>query len=327
MTGPLLEVKDLVVEFYTEGGIVRANDGVSINLDCGETLGVVGESGCGKSVMALSIMGLLPPAGKIIQGKVLFQGEDLLKMSEKKLREIRGRDISMIFQEPMTSLNPVYTIGSQLTEAIILHQKVSKKEAYNRALEIMEKVSIPLPRQRIKEYPHQLSGGMRQRIMIAMAIVCHPKILIADEPTTALDVTIQAQILNLMLKLKEELGTAVILITHDFGVVAEFAKWVVVMYAGKVVEEGEVRSIFEKPLHPYTQGLLKSIPSIDKKKGKLHVIKGSVPNPLDMPTGCSFHPRCPFCDDICRELPPGLKKVAFRHYARCWMIPEEVQFD
>ncbi len=248
-------------------------------------------------------------------------------MSEKKLREIRGRDISMIFQEPMTSLNPVYTIGSQLTEAIILHQKVSKKEAYNRALEIMEKVSIPLPRQRIKEYPHQLSGGMRQRIMIAMAIACHPKILIADEPTTALDVTIQAQILNLMLKLKEELGTAVILITHDFGVVAEFAKWVVVMYAGKVVEEGEVRSIFEKPLHPYTQGLLKSIPSIDKKKGKLHVIKGSVPNPLDMPTGCSFHPRCPFCDDICRELPPGLKKVAFRHYARCWMIPEEVQFD
>ena len=277
--------------------------------------------------MALSIMGLLPPAGKIIQGKVLFQGEDLLKMSEKKLREIRGRDISMIFQEPMTSLNPVYTIGSQLTEAIILHQKVSKKEAYNRALEIMEKVSIPLPRQRIKEYPHQLSGGMRQRIMIAMAIACHPKILIADEPTTALDVTIQAQILNLMLKLKEELGTAVILITHDFGVVAEFAKWVVVMYAGKVVEEGEVRSIFEKPLHPYTQGLLKSIPSIDKKKGKLHVIKGSVPNPLDMPTGCSFHPRCPFCDDICRELPPGLKKVAFRHYARCWMIPEAVQFD
>jgi len=327
VTGPLLEVKDLVVEFYTEGGIVRANDGVSINLDCGETLCVVGESGCGKSVMALSIMGLLPPAGKIIQGKVLFQGEDLLKMSEKKLREIRGRDISMIFQEPMTSLNPVYTIGSQLTEAIILHQKVSKKEAYNRALEIMEKVSIPLPRQRIKEYPHQLSGGMRQRIMIAMAIACHPKILIADEPTTALDVTIQAQILNLMLKLKEELGTAVILITHDFGVVAEFAKWVVVMYAGKVVEEGEVRSIFEKPLHPYTQGLLKSIPSIDKKKGKLHVIKGSVPNPLDMPTGCSFHPRCPFCDDICRELPPGLKKVAFRHYARCWMIPEEVQFD
>jgi oligopeptide/dipeptide ABC transporter ATP-binding protein len=319
VTKPLLEIKNLVTEFHTEEGVIPALSDVSLTLNAKETLGIVGESGCGKSVTALSVMRLLPYSGKISRGNILFQGQDLLKKSEKEMRGIRGKDISMIFQEPMTSLNPVYTIGDQVAETILIHSKTSKKEAMLQAVEALKTVGIPLPERRIKEYPHQLSGGMRQRVMIAMALSCNPKILIADEPTTALDVTIQAQILRLMMKLKEEMGTAIILITHDLGVVAEMAERVAIMYAGKIVEESDVKSIFENPLHPYTESLLKSIPSIEQKQGKLHVIKGSIPHPLEMPAGCSFNPRCLYTEDICREKPPDLKTVASGHYVRCWI--------
>ncbi len=318
MTKPLLEVKNLRTEFRTEEGVIPALQDVSLSLKAGETLGIVGESGCGKSVTALSIMGLLPHSGTITQGSIHFKGQNLLQKREKEMRKIRGKDISMIFQEPMTSLNPVYTVGDQIAETVIIHQKVNKKEALKRAVESLKMVGISSPEKRVKEYPHQLSGGMRQRVMIAMALSCNPQVLIADEPTTALDVTIQAQILRIMSKLKDDLGTAIMLITHDLGVVAEMAQKVAVMYGGKVVEQGDVKTIFEEPLHPYTEGLLKSIPSIDQKEDELHVIKGSVPHPLNMPQGCSFNPRCPYAEDICLEKPPELKEADPNHLVRCW---------
>ncbi len=319
----LLEVKGLKTYFYTEDGVVPAVDGIDFSLDKGETLGIVGESGCGKSVTSLSIMRLVPsPPGKIVSGQILFKGEDLVKKSEAGMRKIRGNDISMIFQEPMTSLNPVFTIGNQITEVIELHQGLSKQQAINKAIEMLKLVGIPSAEQRINEYPHQLSGGMRQRVMIAMALACNPELLIADEPTTALDVTIQAQILELMKDLKKKLGTAIILITHDLGVVAEMAENVLVMYAGKVVEYADVKSLFKDPKHPYTIGLLGSIPRLDVVKKKLHVIKGVVPNPFEMPEGCRFNPRCDYAKDICRQKEPPLKELENSRQVRCWKYIE-----
>jgi len=316
----LLEVSDLKTYFFTDDGVVKAVDGVSFSIDEGETFGLVGESGCGKSVTALSIIKLIPdPPGKIIGGEVRLEGEDLLKKSEKEMQKIRGNKISMIFQEPMTSLDPVFTIGSELIETIQLHQGVEKEEAEKKAIEMLRVVGIPEPEKRMKEYPHQLSGGMRQRAMIAMALSCNPKLLIADEPTTALDVTIQAQILRLMDKLKEEFSAAVLLITHDLGVIAETCKNVGVMYAGKIVEYGSVEDIFENPLHPYTVGLNRAIPRLDVDTEKLQIIEGNVPDLIDMPSGCKFHPRCPYAMDICREKEPPLKEREKNHFARCYL--------
>ncbi len=319
----LLEIKGLKTHFYTDKGVSPAVDGVHYAVRKGETLGVVGESGCGKSVTALSIMRLIPePPGKIIGGDILFEGQSLLALSKDEMRRIRGNKISMIFQEPMTSLNPVYTIGNQISEALRLHQGLSKKDAHERAIEMLQLVGIPLPERRVNEHPHQLSGGMRQRAMIAMALSCNPSLLIADEPTTALDVTIQAQILDLMVSLKADLDTAIILITHDLGVVAESAARVVVMYAGKVVEEADVYNIFEHPLHPYTEGLLESIPRIDRsaqKKARLTEIQGVVPIPSQLPDGCHFNPRCPKVMDVCRHENHELKKESEDHRVRCWL--------
>ena len=315
----LLEVRDLKTCFYTEDGVVPAVDGVSFSVDKGETIGIVGESGCGKSVTSLSVMRLIPnPPGKIVGGEIIFEGENILEKSEAEMRHIRGNEISMIFQEPMTSLNPVFTIGDQIMEAIMLHQKVGKREARKKTIEMLKLVGIPSAEKRVDEYPHQMSGGMRQRVMIAMALSCNPKLLIADEPTTALDVTIQAQILDLMLKLKEDLGTAIMLITHDLGVIAETVNKVVVMYAGKIVESADVVSIFKKPEHPYTLGLLGSIPKVNEDRERLQVIEGVVPNPFNMPTGCRFHPRCSFARDICKEEEPELVDVEDGHQVRCW---------
>ena len=315
----LLEVRDLKTCFYTEDGVVPAVDGVSFSVDKGETIGIVGESGCGKSVTSLSVMRLIPnPPGKIVGGEIIFEGENILEKSEAEMRHIRGNEISMIFQEPMTSLNPVFTVGDQIMEAIMLHQKVGKREARKKTIEMLKLVGIPSAEKRVDEYPHQMSGGMRQRVMIAMALSCNPKLLIADEPTTALDVTIQAQILDLMLKLKEDLGTAIMLITHDLGVIAETVNKVVVMYAGKIVESADVVSIFKKPEHPYTLGLLGSIPKVNEDRERLQVIEGVVPNPFNMPTGCRFHPRCSFARDICKEEEPELVDVEDGHQVRCW---------
>ncbi|MGY4707384.1 ABC transporter ATP-binding protein [Candidatus Bipolaricaulota sp. J31] len=323
---PLIELKGLKTYFYTEDGVVKAVDGVSFAIEPEQTLGVVGESGCGKSVTALSIMGLVPmPPGKIVAGEILFYKDgkaiELHKLNPKgrEYRSIRGKEIAMIFQEPMTSLNPVFTIGYQIMEAIMLHQKVSKKEAKKKAIEMLRQVGIPEPEQRVDEYPHQLSGGMRQRAMIAMALSCNPSLLIADEPTTALDVTIQAQVLDLMQDLKHKFHAAIMLITHDLGVVAEMCEEVVVMYLGKVVEHAKVRPIFHEPKHPYTQGLLKSIPSLATKKKRLEPIKGVVPDPLNAPPGCPFNPRCPHTMDICRREMPPLKEVAPEHDVACWL--------
>ena len=319
MSDPLLAVDDLVTTFSTEEGLVTPVDGVSFTVERGETVGVVGESGCGKSVTSLSILRLVPsPPGRIAQGRILFEGQDLLTLSEREMRAIRGRDIAMIFQEPMTSLNPVFTCGDQILEALRRHQKVSAAEARNQALELLRLVGIPLPEQRLGAYPHQLSGGMRQRIMIAMALCCHPRLLIADEPTTALDVTIQAQILDLLRHLKKQLSMAVLLITHDLGVVAETAERVVVMYAGKVVEEAPVRTLFHTPRHPYTEGLLRSIPRLDERRESLPVIDGMVPNLLDLPSGCRFHPRCPRAERRCREEAPALRSFGEGHRVACW---------
>ena len=319
MSDPLLAVDDLVTTFSTEEGLVTPVDGVSFTVERGETVGVVGESGCGKSVTSLSILRLVPsPPGRIAQGRILFEGQDLLTLSEREMRAIRGRDIAMIFQEPMTSLNPVFTCGDQILEALRRHQKVSAAEARNQALELLRLVGIPLPEQRLGAYPHQLSGGMRQRIMIAMALCCHPRLLIADEPTTALDVTIQAQILDLLRHLKRQLSMAVLLITHDLGVVAETAERVVVMYAGKVVEEAPVRTLFHAPRHPYTEGLLRSIPRLDERRESLPVIEGMVPNLLDLPSGCRFHPRCPRAERRCREEAPALRSFGEGHRVACW---------
>jgi oligopeptide transport system ATP-binding protein len=296
----LLEVRDLKTYFYTSDGVLPAVDGVSLDIGKGETLGVVGESGCGKSVTSLSIMRLVAsPPGRHVGGRILFRGQDLTARSEAEMQRIRGNDIAMIFQEPMTSLNPVYTVGNQIAEAMVLHQGLSLRAAYARVEELLLLVGVPDPGRRVREYPHRLSGGLRQRAMIAMALSCSPALLIADEPTTALDVTIQAQILELLKRLKSELGMAIMLITHDLGVIAEMAERVIVMYAGKVVEEAPVRDLFRRPLHPYTEGLLTCIPRIDQPPGKLRVIDGTVPNPLDFPAGCRFGPRCPHALDIC----------------------------
>ena len=319
MSDPLLRLSNLQTHFFTEEGVVRAVDGVDFEIYGGETLGVVGESGCGKSVTALSIMRLIPdPPGKIVGGEIIFEGQNLLEKSDSEMRRIRGNDISMIFQEPMTSLNPVYTVGDQIAEAIELHQKKKKKEALELAVEMLKKVGIPLPEQRVHEYPHQLSGGMRQRVMIAMALSCNPRILLADEPTTALDVTIQAQILELMKELRDDFGTAIMMITHDLGVIAEVCDRVVVMYAGKVVEYAEVKTLFKKPQHPYTWGLMNSIPKLTEQKKRLMTIEGVVPDADKIPEGCSFHPRCQFADDKCRDHEPEIQETESEHYVRCW---------
>ncbi len=322
----LLELRDLKTHFHTPDGVVKAVDGVTYSLKAGETLGVVGESGCGKSVTALSILRLIPePPGRISGDGIFFEGRDLTKLATKELRHIRGNEISMIFQEPMTSLNPVFTIGFQIAEAVMLHQGLSKKDAFDKATEMLDLVGIPLPRQRVKEYPHQLSGGMRQRVMIAMALSCNPRILLADEPTTALDVTIQAQILDLMFKLKDDFGTAIIMITHDLGLIAETCQRVVVMYAGKVVEEAPVEEIFGNPMHPYTIGLLNSIPKLrtsldQKEQGRLHEIPGIVPSLHRLPTGCTFNPRCSEVFGMCAESEPELKEVSPGHFVRCFLL-------
>jgi oligopeptide/dipeptide ABC transporter ATP-binding protein len=306
-------------------GVVRAVDGVSYALKAGETLGVVGESGCGKSVSALSILRLVAnPPGRIVGGQIRFEGRNLLELSEPEMERIRGNDISMIFQEPMTSLNPLYTCGKQIAEAVSLHQGLSKRDAWDRAVEMLRSVSIPEPERRAHAYPHQLSGGMRQRVMIAMALSCNPKVLIADEPTTALDVTIQAQILDLMRDLQDKYGTAIILITHDMGVVAENADRVVVMYAGRKVEEADAAELFDNPGHPYTKGLLGSIPHLDTaartdtKRAKLNEIKGMVPSLFNLPPGCSFAPRCAYASDQCRNHKPPLEEHRPRHWIACW---------
>ncbi len=319
----LLDLRDLKTYFFTSDGLAKAVDGVSYQLHRGETLGVVGESGCGKSVTALSVLRLVPdPPGRIVGGEIMFEGTNLLKLSRAEMRRIRGNDIAMIFQEPMTSLNPVFTIGNQISEAIILHQGLSKRAALAKSIDMLKKVGVSVPERRVHEYPHQLSGGMRQRAMIAMALSCNPKLLIADEPTTALDVTIQAQILDLMFSLKEELGMAVMFITHNLGVVAETARRVVVMYSGKVVEEGPVVEIFKQPQHPYTQGLLGSLPRLEEKatgkKVRLQEIVGIVPSPYNLPSGCKFHPRCPKAQAICREHEPPLEKVPGGHDSACF---------
>lgn len=320
----LLEVRNLRTHFYTEDGIVPAVDGVDFTLKPGQTLGIVGESGCGKSITSMSIMRLIPnPPGKIVGGEIIFDQKDLLNMSDAEMRRIRGNDISMIFQEPMTSLNPVYTIGSQIMEAIMLHQKLDKKAAREKCIEMLKLVGIPRADEVVDDYPHQFSGGMRQRVMIAMALSCNPKLLIADEPTTALDVTIQAQILELMKELKEKLNTAIMLITHDLGVVAEMADHIIVMYAGKVVEEGSAEEIFGDPKHPYTIGLLNSKPNLNRTSARLDVIPGSVPNPLAIPEGCAFNPRCSHAMDICREKMPKLDSIGQGRQARCWLYNKE----
>jgi oligopeptide/dipeptide ABC transporter ATP-binding protein len=317
----LLEVKGLKTYFDTDEGTVKAVDGVSFHLDKGETLAVVGESGSGKSVMSLSVMRLIPtPPGRIAEGQILFEGQDLVRKSERDMRRIRGNDISMIFQEPMTSLNPVYTVGDQIAEAIVLHQGKSYREAMKLAADMLDLVGIPEPGKRVKNYPHQMSGGMRQRVMIAMALSCGPKLLIADEPTTALDVTIQAQILDLMRKLQSEIGMSILFITHDLGVVAEMADRAVVMYAGRAVEEAQINDIYADPKMPYTLGLLNSIPRVDRAaehQERLQAIPGNVPNPLYLPEGCAFHPRCRFVQDQCKATVPALEDTGSGHMVRC----------
>jgi peptide/nickel transport system ATP-binding protein len=324
----ILEIKNLKTQFKTDGGVITAVDDVSFDVFRGQTLGIVGESGCGKSVTSLSIMRLIPnPPGQIVGGQILYQGKDLLGLPMSEMRKIRGNEISMIFQEPMTSLNPVFTIGNQLREAIQLHQDLSKKDAHAKAVEMLTLVGIPSPGKRIEDYPHQLSGGMRQRVMIAMALSCNPNILIADEPTTALDVTIQAQILDLLRDLQQRVGMALILITHDLGVVAEVADDVAVMYAGRVIEKGSVRDIFKTPSHPYTRGLLNSIPTLSKdptgkvKKKRLEAIPGIVPSLLELPKGCRFQERCAFVNEDCKKQEPELRTLkpgtTLPHEVRC----------
>ncbi|MBI2162823.1 MAG: ABC transporter ATP-binding protein [candidate division NC10 bacterium] len=318
----LLKIEGLQTHFSTEAGTVRAVDGVSLMVRKGETLGIVGESGCGKSVTALSILRLIPnPPGRIVGGRILLEGRNLLDLPEDEMRKVRGASISMIFQEPMTSLNPVFTVGDQIAEGIRLHQKLSKRESWNKAIEMLRVVRIPDPERRVGEYPHQMSGGMRQRVMIAMALSCNPQLLIADEPTTALDVTIQAQILELLNQLKVELGMAVMLITHDLGVVADTAARVAVMYAGRVVEEAPVLELFTHPLHPYTQGLLNSIPRLEKteRRARLQAIPGMVPDMLELPRGCKFQARCPKVFEPCSGEEPELKTVSGEHRVRCYL--------
>jgi len=321
-TENLLEVTGLRTVFAAERGEVRAVDGVDFSLERGRTLGIVGESGCGKSVTALSIMGLVPqPPGRIAGGEIRFEGEDLLKLPVARLRNLRGDKLSMIFQEPMSSLNPAFPAGEQVAEVLLRHRGLSKREARKQAIEMLHRVRIPSPERRADEYPHQLSGGMRQRVMIAMALACNPKLLIADEPTTALDVTIQAQILELMRTLRAELGTAIILITHDLGVIAELADDVIVMYAGQVIERCAVARVFSEPQHPYTIGLLGSIPRLHLEQERLNAIEGFVPDAANLPSGCRFHPRCPFAVDKCRQETPPLMEITPGHHAACWLAP------
>lgn len=324
MAKNLVEFKNLKTYFHTSDGVVKAVNDVSFKIKEGETVCVVGESGCGKSVTAMSLMRLIPnPPGRIESGEILFEGKDILKLTEAEMRNIRGNDVSVIFQEPMTSLNPVFKVGDQICEAIILHQKLSKEAAEKKAIEVLKIIGIPRAEEIMKAYPHELSGGMRQRVMIAMAVSCNPKLLIADEPTTALDVTIQAQILDLMRDIKKKLNTSIMLITHDLGVVAEMADYVVVMYAGKIIEEAPVEELFKNPLHPYTIGLLKSKPVLNKETGKrLYSIPGQVPNPIGMPDNCYFSSRCEKCMKVCKEKQPHLINVNERHKVACWLYEE-----
>jgi peptide/nickel transport system ATP-binding protein len=320
----LLDVRNLKTYFFTDEGMVRAVDGIDLYINQGETLGVVGESGCGKSVTALSIMKLIPqPPGKIVEGEIIYNGVNLVDLKPNRMRKIRGKEIAMIFQEPMTSLNPVFTCGEQIAEALRLHEGLGRRDAMDKTVDMLKLVHIPNAERRVKEYPHQLSGGMRQRIMIAMALSCNPKLLIADEPTTALDVTIQAQILDLLNELKAKLGMAVMLITHDMGVIAETAQRVVVMYAAKVAEEAPVGDLFKEPLHPYTQGLLRSIPRIDRaaiERQRLETIAGTVPTLRgDIAPGCRFAPRCPFVKAVCTEKDPVIKEIKPGHKVACWL--------
>lgn len=324
MSEKLLEVKNLKTYFYTDEGVVKSVDDVSFDVEKGKTLGIVGESGCGKSITSLSIMQLVEtPPGKIVGGEIIYQGENLLEKNKNQMRKIRGGEIAMIFQEPMTSLNPVFTVGKQIMEALRLHTDLDKEKAKERAIEMLKLVKIPLPEKRFNEYPHQLSGGMRQRVMIAMALACNPKLLIADEPTTALDVTIQAQILKLMNDLKEKTGTSIMLITHDLGVVAQMADHVNVMYAGKVVETAPVFEIFKNPKHPYTKGLMASMPSLSTGGERLETIEGNVPNPINLPEGCYFADRCPNCMEKCKKAQPKDVKVASRHHVSCFLYENE----
>ncbi len=315
----ILVVEDLTTHFFTEKGVVKAVDGNSFVLKEGQTLGVVGESGCGKSITAMSILNLIEKPGKIVRGSIKFNGEELVGIDEKKLRTYRGNEISMIFQEPMTSLNPVFRIGDQIGESLKLHQKMSKHQATEKAVELLKLVGIPRAEKVVRDYPHQLSGGMRQRAMIAMALACNPKILIADEPTTALDVTIQAQILSLMNDLQKKTNTAIMLITHDLGVVAQMAHHVLVMYSGKIVESASAVDIFKSPKHPYTIGLLESIPNLEEEKKRLNSIEGVVPNPFELPEGCYFAPRCKFAMERCKTEQPGTYQVGENHTAACFL--------
>ena len=315
---PLLELEHLKTQFFTEDGVVKAVDDVSFKLHRGEVLGLVGESGCGKTITSLSILKLVPtPPGKIVGGKVMFNGEDLMELSEERMRQIRGNEISMIFQDPMTSLNPVFTVKNQILENIKLHQDVSEDEALEKGIELMQMVGIPEARRRINDYPHLFSGGMRQRVMIAMALSCNPQMLIADEPTTALDVTIQAQVLDLIKDLQEDLNMAVLYITHNLGVIAEIADNVAVMYAGNIVEYTDVNTIYDKPDHPYTRALLSSIPRMDKKISRLGVIRGTVPNLITPPSGCRFHPRCPYATEKCSTPVPPYVEIEPSHFSFC----------
>jgi oligopeptide/dipeptide ABC transporter ATP-binding protein len=319
----LLEVRNLKTYFYTEDGVVKAVDGVDFTVHHGEVLGLVGESGCGKSVTSLSIMRLISAPGKIVDGEIIYEGKDLVKMSESEMMQIRGNRISMIFQQPQSSLNPVFKVGDQVAEVIRIHQHAEKKEAWNRAVDLLRQVGIPDSASKAHAYPHEMSGGQAQRVMIAMALALNPQLLIADEPTTALDVTIQAQILDLMRELRARLNTAVILITHDLGIIAEMADYVAVMYAGEIVEQADITTLFASPLHPYTQGLIASIPVLGKVKDRLEVIPGSVPNLIDLPSGCRFAPRCKarleHGLEICTQLEPTLLSAQPNHSVRCWL--------